>query len=144
LTPQPAPVGESRVPVGFYKCVSFGGFFASIRFSSGFGFFQVLFGFISGFFRSLLGFFGFRVHPWVKNETCTQTQFYAGWIQVQPVGVKINPNPHPSDLKLTGNLKPELASLHVPTYHLIIRPVLSYSISLSLCPRRSSRGNWIF
>jgi hypothetical protein len=77
-------------------------------------FFQDFFGFLSGFFRFrvffrfLLGFmffrvsfrffFGFQVHLWVKNETRTQTRFYAGrvrvWVRVQNPRVTQNPNPN--------------------------------------------------
>jgi hypothetical protein len=69
-----------------------------------FGFFQFL-----GSFRvssQVSRFFGFRVHPRVKNETHTRTQFYTGWVRVQPVDAKMNLNPHPSGLKPVGNPNP--------------------------------------
>jgi hypothetical protein len=87
------------VPVGFCKWISF-------EFLSGFEFFWVS-GFL-GFFR-VLGFFGFRVHPQVKNETRTQTQFCAGRVRV--TGAKMHPNLHPSGAKPVGYPKPELPSL---------------------------------
>jgi hypothetical protein len=85
------------------------------------------FGFLSGFFwvsgflcfsgfRFLSGFFldfGFRVHPWVKNEIRTRTRFCTGQVWIQLMGVKMNLNPHPSDIKPVGDSKhkPELSSL---------------------------------
>jgi hypothetical protein len=106
-------LGRVRVPVGFCKWVSFGGFQGFFRFLSGFEFFF-------GVFRllSVSGFFGFRVFSgvfWVsgapmgKNGTHTQTWFYAGRVRV--TDVKMHPNP--SGAKLVGYLKsePELSSL---------------------------------
>jgi hypothetical protein len=49
--------------------------------------------------------FGFRVHPWVKNETRARTRFCVGRVQV--AGAKMHPNPHPSGAKPAGDLKPE-------------------------------------
>jgi hypothetical protein len=90
LTPEPTGeiwhpthrvLSQVRVPVGFYKLVSF-------RF----------FGFLSGFGCT---------RGWVKNETCTQTRFCAGRFWVQVTGVKMYLNPHPSGAKPAGYLKPE-------------------------------------
>jgi hypothetical protein len=67
-------------------------------------FFRRFFSFLFGFFQ-VLSFFGFQVHPQVKNETHTQTRFYAGRVQV--VATKMHPNPHPSGAKPTSDLKPE-------------------------------------
>jgi hypothetical protein len=78
LTPEPTGeiwhpthrvLGQVRVPVGFYKLISF-------RF----------FGFLSGFGCT---------RGWVKNETCTQTRFCAGRFWVRVTGVKMHLNPHP-------------------------------------------------
>jgi hypothetical protein len=78
----------------FRVFLGFGGFFVSFEFS---------FGFLSGY-----DFFGFRVHPRVKNKTRTQIRFCAGWIQVQVAGVEMHPSPHPSGAKPAGDQKPEL------------------------------------
>jgi hypothetical protein len=85
-------LGRVRVSVGFCKLVSFGG--------------------VSSFFRV---FFGFQVHPRVKNETRTQTWFCASRVRIQVTGAKMHLNPHPSDTKPTGYLKPEseLSSLRM-------------------------------
>jgi hypothetical protein len=99
-----------RLPVGFCKRVSFRGFS---------GFYQ-FFGFhVSGFSVS----FEFWVHLQVKNETRTRTWLCAGQVRVQPVGAKMNPNPHPSDLKPTGDLNPEL---ELPSLYAVPRPLLHH------------------
>jgi hypothetical protein len=83
------------------------------------GFYQVFFGFqvfcvfqVLGSFRGFLD-FRFRVHPWVKNEIRTRTRFCTGQVWIQLMGVKMNLNPHPSDIKPVGDSKhkPELSSL---------------------------------
>jgi hypothetical protein len=83
------------------------------------GFYQVFFGFqvfcvfqVLGSFRVFLD-FRFRVHPWVKNEIRTRTRFCTGQVWIQLMGVKMNLNPHPSDIKPVGDSKhkPELSSL---------------------------------
>jgi hypothetical protein len=74
------------------------------------GFFQGVFGFLLSFrFFGFQVFFRFRVHPRVKNETRTQTRFYAGRVRV--TGAKMHLNPHPSGAKPTGYTKPELPFL---------------------------------
>jgi hypothetical protein len=83
------------------------------------GFYQVFFGFqvfcvfqVLGSFRVFLD-FRFRVHPWVKNEIRTRTRFCTGQVWIQLMGVKMNLNLHPSDIKPVGDSKhkPELSSL---------------------------------
>jgi hypothetical protein len=83
------------------------------------GFFRVssffyFFGFLSGSeFFWVSDFFGFQVHPRVKNKTRTQTQFCVDWVQIQVTGAKMHLNPH---LKPTGYPKhePELPYLTAP------------------------------
>jgi hypothetical protein len=125
--------GRVWVSVGFCKCVYFRVFLGSFWVFSGLGF-------LSEFF------FKFRVHPWVKNET--QTRFCAGRVWVQPMGAKMNPKPHPSGLKPTGDPKPkaELSSLFMAILKLIcgrglLNSVTStYRFVLTKSQRRWCRG----
>jgi hypothetical protein len=93
--------GQVRVPVRFCKWVSFGFFRVSFRFLVFLGFFRVW------------GGFGFRVHPRVKNEIRTQTQFCAVWVWVWVTGAKNAPEPTPIGCKTRGlpETEPELPSL---------------------------------
>jgi hypothetical protein len=86
LTPEPEPVGF---------CVGFGCLSGFFRVSFEFRVFFYFFGFLSGSeFFWVSNFFGFQAHPRVKNKTRTQTQFCAGWVQIQVTGAKMHLNPH--------------------------------------------------
>jgi hypothetical protein len=98
----------------------------------------------------VFSFFLFRL----KNETHTRTWFCVSRVWVQPVGVKMNSNLHPSSLKPTSDpkLKPELPSLHgdgvtysgfvlVPVPPLCCASMAAVILfySCRICARRSSR-----
>jgi hypothetical protein len=112
LAPAPEPVGFG-CPSGSINGFLSGGrvSFRGVRVLSFFGFWGFLFLSVSDFFRFLSGFGYFRVHPRLKNETCTQIQFCAGRVRI--TGAKMHLNPHSSGAKPTGypKLEPKLPSI---------------------------------